>query len=57
MLARVERALQAERDRLAALGDPFHTNVLAGNEVFLDRLVLREALRALTQDPTRSSCR
>lgn len=53
MLARVERALQGEHERLAALGDPFSTNVLTGNEVFLDRLVLREALRTLSDDPSK----
>jgi hypothetical protein len=53
MLRRAEQAVQAERDRLLAAGDPFLINVLAGNEVFLDRLELREALRTLTEDPVK----
>lgn len=53
MLERAERAFAEEETRRAAAGDPYQVSMLAGREVFLDRVVLREALRTLAEDPVK----
>jgi hypothetical protein len=53
MLRREQRAFEEERNRRARTGDPFRVYLLRGNEAFIDRVALRDALQQLTEDPTK----